>query len=647
MDVEIKIQDGGTVTLLSTTETTTAAPSTASDHGGGGDDNTQLAQAAASSLTDADSKKRSHEQMIDATVVAIPGNDITNVLPVAVTVDGKTETDEDHDRILEISERLDILMNIIYERIDVVTTYEPDSLTSAMAAVVHARRLYRSHLENLFERKVRTTDRTKFVQFIFLVLFGRENKSLREVGRLLAEREKEQQQRVVVKTSTTTTTTMEMVDTTDPEGLGILATMPTSSDEPLYRGFIAKLIDYFYNPNYAGDVPRQTVVCYLASYVSRATYVCPETVCECLAALLRWAEVYISAQSDTVVVAVRVSGGGGSSSRGGGTTSHEHHRLSLSSSRMSLGGNTQHPCEMHALFYTCCQAAFYIFCFRGAEALTYHRRLCKQHTDDLDGCGYADPQSVDIGPERWKFLCEHPLQPLKYCLESVRLEFLTLAQDLNLFYVEDGDGGVARKEEATQFVNQLRINTSSRAQKKLKSTTTPKLRRSTIVSTVATQEKKRLDGGVGGLGRGSNPLDSFFPFDPYLLKNSYMHVYPYYRNWEDFILTIEEKDEAKQHYDDGCPPVEDSLGDEESNYEEVDDNDERIEDSESEVSILIDEDEDHVDVEERVDGNKDNRVDNGSYGQIESMNTSAHIDNHLEMEIRRSRAMSTGSQCSW
>jgi RNA polymerase I-specific transcription initiation factor RRN3 len=431
--------DGGTVTLLSTTETTTAAPSTASDHGGGGDDNTQLAQAAASSLTDADSKKRSHEQMIDATVVAIPGNDITNVLPVAVTVDGKTETNEDHDRILELSERLDIFMNIIYECVVLVTTYEPDSLMSAMAAVVHARRLYRSHLENLFERKVRTTDRTKFVQFIFLVLFGRENKSLKEVGRLLAKREKEQQQRVVVTTSTTTTTTMEMVDTTDPERLGILATMPTSSDEPLYRGFIAKLIDYFYNPNYAGDVPRQT------------------------AALLRWAEVYISAQSDTVVAAVRVSGGGGSSSRGGGTTSHEHHRLSSSLSRMSLGGNTQHPCEMHALFYTCCQAAFYIFCFRGAEALTYHRRLCKQYTDDLDGGGYADPQSVDIGPERWQFLCEHPLQPLKYCLESVRLEFPTLAQDLNLFYVDHGDGGVARKDEATQFVNQLRINTSSHA----------------------------------------------------------------------------------------------------------------------------------------------------------------------------------------
>jgi RNA polymerase I-specific transcription initiation factor RRN3 len=317
------------------------------------------------------------------------------------------------------------------------------------------------------------------------------------------------------------TTTLDKIEATieDPElpvG-GMAATMPSSSDEPLYRGFIAKLIDYFYNPNYAGDAPRRTVVCYLASFVSRATYVCPETVCECLAALLRWAEVYIAAQQSDLLPKKKLN----------------RPSVSSSSSRLSLGvGNTQHPCEMHALFYTCCQAAFYIFCFRGAEALTYYHRAC-QHKNDPEG-GYADPQSVDIGPERWKFLCGHSLRPLKYCLESVRSEFLTLAQDLNLFYNDAGDddyegGGITRKDEATKFIVQLRTNTpsSSLHQEQSKQTTsspfpkklklsggTPKSRRSTIISTAATQEKKRLDGGVGGLGRGSNPLDSFFPFDP-------------------------------------------------------------------------------------------------------------------------------------
>ena len=229
-------------------------------------------------------------------------------------------------------------MSTIYGHIILITTYQSNSLTSAMSAVVRVRKLYRLHLEGVFERKVRTTDRTKFVQFIFLVLFGRENDALVEVGRLLAMRREEEQQ--VLHQN-------KMVDTLAEDsdliagGMITTTTIPSSSDEPLYRGFIAKLIDYFYNPNYAGDAPRRTVVCYLASFVSRATYVCPETVCECLAALLRWAEVYIAAQLSDVMP-------------------KKLNRLSVSSSsRLSLGGgNTQHPCEMHALFYTCCQAAF-------------------------------------------------------------------------------------------------------------------------------------------------------------------------------------------------------------------------------------------------------------------------------------------------
>ena len=114
----------------------------------------------------------------------------------------------------------------------------------------------------------------------------------------------------------------------------------------IHHGFSAKLIDFFYNPSHAGVVvPRQTVVCYLASFVSRATYACPETVCECVAALLRWAEVYISTHS-----------------KGGllGSTK----KAAQDGKSSSQNGNTK-----HALFYTVCQAAFYMMCFRGFEVI--------------------------------------------------------------------------------------------------------------------------------------------------------------------------------------------------------------------------------------------------------------------------------------
>lgn len=36
---------------------------------------------------------------------------------------------------------------------------------------------------------------------------------------------------------------------------------------------------------------------------------------------------------------------------------------------------------------------------------------------------------------------------------------------------------------------------------------------------------------AGGLGRGSNPLDSFFPFDPYLLRRSHVYIASLYNTW--------------------------------------------------------------------------------------------------------------------
>lgn len=35
------------------------------------------------------------------------------------------------------------------------------------------------------------------------------------------------------------------------------------------------------------------------------------------------------------------------------------------------------------------------------------------------------------------------------------------------------------------------------------------------------------------MGSGQNPLDSFFPFDPYLLRRSFSHVQPFYTDWAD------------------------------------------------------------------------------------------------------------------
>jgi len=559
------------------------------------------------------SKKRSINQISNDSIetAATAKSPINNK---EASMDLMADHDRESDHVLAISSRLDTLMTTLYAHVIRVTTFAPDSLSSAMGAAINARRLYR-HLDEVFDKKVRTTDRSKCVQFAFFVLFGRENDALAAVGKLMAKREAEQQSESDAKMLDML---HEKVDITDP----------------LYRGFSAKLIDFFFNPSHASDnVPRQTVVCYMASFVSRASYVCPETVCECIAALLRWAEVYISAQF----------GSGGSttpSSKGNGVN-----RRLLSASSM---GNTKHPCEIHALFYTACQAAFYMMCFRGVEAIQYYRRAC-EHKDDPES-QYADPESVDIGPARWKFLCGHALQPLKYCLESVRMEFLYLAEDFDLFLVPDPvssgdsiDGMPRDREEAYTLLEQLWKTSSSKVKHtptktKSKAAKTKKRRRSSIITTAATKEKKRQDGGVGGLGRGSNPLDSFFPFDPYLLHRSYEYVHPYYRNWEDCVLTFD-KDYLAE-----IKEEEDSIGcDEDANLDvsDLEDDEEGVADHDAHEEIDDDEEEDDGDGEHSQSSNAKALVKKSTSA------TGLLDENHFDTEIRRSRAMSTGSQCSW
>jgi len=626
MDVEIKINQKGLVSLDSSGND--------GDEGVGGG-------MAESSVSPANKKRTHHQISGDSASKATPKNKSNNNESIVNLPTIAAEVDNESHHIIEISERLDTLMTNLYQRILHVTSFSPDSLSQALGAVIRARGLYR-HLDGVFDTKVRTTDRSKFVQFVLFVLFGRENDALETVGKLMAKREQEQQQKqlqsglakVHLDGKLDIAQTMKEMEMDDPTIT--IPSAPINVTDPLYRGFSAKLIDFFYNPSHAGDVvPRQTVVCYLASFVSRATYVCPETVCECVAALLRWAEVYITTHSAT----------------GGllGSTK----KAAQDGKSTSQNGNTQHACETHALFYTACQAAFYMMCFRGFEAIGYYRKALvqqqRQHKED-DGddynasSPYADVESVDIGPERWKFLCGHALQPLKYCLESVRCEFLHLAEDLDLFLepsTSDNDGGdddgmAKRKEANKKFLEHLWSTTATTKQLtpvKIKRSTAPKKRRRTIISTAATQEKKRLVGGVGGLGRGSNPLGSFFPFDPYLLQKSYEHVHPYYRNWEDCILTMEDDEDDK---DDGDSIV---CMDDDANHSEVSDVDdeEEVEEEES----------DDDDDEEEEDGDKQH-----SHGKFKPTTliekvASLQEDSHFEMEIRRSRAMSTGSQCSW
>jgi len=302
----------------------------------------------------------------------------------------------------------------------------------------------------------------------------------------------------------------------------------------LYREYAANLIQIIFDP-YRATLVRQKAACYLASFVSRANFVESDTVCESLCALLRWADAYIA---------------------------------SLAANSISAA-DARNQCELHALFYTVCQAAFYIMCFRGAEAVKFYRFMnvseridpLPEHLQDLE------LDHIDISPARWKHVCNHGLNPLRYCLETVREEFLRVAKIYGLL-----------DERILHRLNvELNQQKTSGARRKKKAS---------LIST--TLAGTRRNGGVGGMGQGSNPLDSFFPFDPYLLRRSHPFIEPFYRNWSDqmndddsvdMIVETVQEDEMEEELaknDDGDDSGSDEDNDDDDSSSSSDEDNERF-----------------------------------------------------------------------
>ncbi|XP_043945109.1 RNA polymerase I-specific transcription initiation factor RRN3 [Protopterus annectens] len=143
---------------------------------------------------------------------------------------------------------------------------------------------------------------------------------------------------------------------------------------------------------------------------------------------------------------------------------------------------------LHGPFYSAAQAVFYIFIFR-------HQQL-------LDGNmkkGLAYLQSLNF--ERI-VMCQ--LNPLKVCLHSVVSLFAAITRKYQLVFCY------------------------------------------TIIERNNRQQLPVVRSSFGGdsVQVFTNPLDSFFPFDPYILKRSRKVIHPLYQVWEE--LSVKDYEELKQ-----------------------------------------------------------------------------------------------------
>lgn len=390
-------------------------------------------------------------------------------------------------KVSDMAERLDCVMVLLFMYAEVRAGDENYAYTKVIYDI----------LSRIFEASILITHKSKFVQFVILQICGLEVKAHEQSSNFRVAVSANQQE-------------------------------PAPPLQLLYRDFATKLIDVVLDP-YRATVTRQSGACYLASFVSRATYVCPETVCETVNALLRWAEAYIQSIEDK------------------------------SASIGMHAANARDQCQLHSLFYTVCQSAFYVMCFRGVEAIRFYRKVAAgaELANSSSDIYNVEVEHVDVGPHRWTNLCAHPLRPLRYCLESVCSEFLSLARIFKLI-----DDSTLKQLAVDGNRRSSPASSSVRPRRK-------KSRKAAIsIQTPATLEKERLDGGVGGLGRGTNPLDSFFPFDPYLLRRSHRFVEPFYNHWtgsiEEAAIAEEELAIRKEAHDFD----DDDESDLDSNYDE-------------------------------------------------------------------------------
>ncbi|CAM9396671.1 unnamed protein product [Discosporangium mesarthrocarpum] len=299
----------------------------------------------------------------------------------------------------------------------------------------------------------------------------------------------------------------------------------------------SKLLDTLHEPS-TPKLIQQSSVAYLASYLARASFVKGEALSRPLSGLLEWAQAYLEEHEGADVAGVGNIGLEGTPGRGEAQTplpfdpkpsrpGSWHNARARSRTRgvtrgvMSVTRSASaskvlpHPqsftspgsaCsawrvgggEEHRLFYSVCQASFYIMCFRGEE---------------LAKLGAIKEQAA-----AWGRVLSSPLNPLRYCLDTVRKEFARLC----CHYFSEN-------LQPSLLDHLWEVTEEGRHGKGAQILVGSSLAPSALLGSITPLKPPTK---AGGLGCGSNPLDSFFPFDPYLLRRSHVYIGSTYNMWK-------------------------------------------------------------------------------------------------------------------
>lgn len=252
-----------------------------------------------------------------------------------------------------------------------------------------------------------------------------------------------------------------------------------SLDDAFARAFALRLLAVLRSESVVvASVHKQSAVMYLSSYLSRAAFLPLQFVGEQLDGLVRWAASYSYSFSAL------------SAPEGCCDESPDLDELG----RAVPNRNTA---SRHELFYSVVQSISYILCYHGVDLVVKHSQQ-------------EGMRSL------WERIVLSQLQPYRFCLKSVRGEFLKLASCVGLFsdacwraipcdWVMTQQTATLRDEDDISCTEEV-IAAASRQK---------------------TRARMRTGSDLGIV-----QLDCFFPFDPCLLYKVHDKIQSCYRVWE-------------------------------------------------------------------------------------------------------------------
>jgi len=252
-----------------------------------------------------------------------------------------------------------------------------------------------------------------------------------------------------------------------------------SLDDAFARAFALRLLAVLRSESVVvASVHKQSAVMYLSSYLSRAAFLPLQFVGEQLDGLVRWAASYSYSFSAV------------SAPEGCCDESPDLDELG----RAVPNRNTA---SRHELFYSVVQSISYILCYHGVDLVVKHSQQ-------------EGMRSL------WERIVLSQLQPYRFCLKSVRGEFLKLASCVGLFsdacwraipcdWVMTQQTATLRDEDDISCTEEV-IAAASRQK---------------------TRARMRTGSDLGIV-----QLDCFFPFDPCLLYKVHDKIQSCYRVWE-------------------------------------------------------------------------------------------------------------------